>query len=277
MDLKVEKNGKTTLLSEIGLVVMNIDDSSPSYVAERRVVPGRSGVVNANGRYAEKTISVSGRFAVPTLKDFMYKKDELYGLLLDSEPFYITKMYPESDDVYQYELPGKQTGDIDLLSIPHLEWHYRWKVLNEQDINIVFIGKSSQGLKYDFKVEFVTAELPFGETIPKNVSVSNAGIDYKGTANLNQLEWPYLIELTTTESQSNFYLEINDRSFTYQHSAPLEVGAKLTIGGAETKLGLVNVNNRTNYEHFILKPGMNRIKTDFVGTIKLLNYVELYK
>lgn len=276
MDLKVDKNGNSTLLSDIGLAIIDIVDSSPSYVATRRIVPGRSGVVYAGGRYDDKTIRVSGRLTVPTLRSFMDKKDEVYGLLIDSDPFYITKMYPESDDLYGFELPGVNSGDIDLLNIDHKEWHYRWKVINEKDIDFNFLGKSDQGLRYEFVITFVTAELPFGETIPTDKIVSGV-IDYKGTARLNQLEWPYSIELTATGSQSSFYLDIGGRRFTYEHSAALPTGSKITINGAETKLGIVNVNSRTNYEHFILNPGPNTVDTNFIGTIKLLNYVELYK
>ena len=60
-------------------------------------------------------------------------------------------------------------------------------------IDYSFIGKSAAGLKYNISFELVTAELPFGETAPRDIVLSGGVIPYKGTAALSQLEVPYVV------------------------------------------------------------------------------------
>lgn len=280
MDLLVQKSDQSFKFSEIGLRIIDIDDSSASLEVDSRTVKGRSGKIFAGSRFGTKKIKVSGRFTVPSIQLFMDKKDIVNGLLVDSEPFYITKMYPTNENIYDFELPGKKSGDLDLLNQPHTAWKYRWKVhiTSEPDYN--FIGKTSLGLKYNFTVTFETSELPFGETMPKTASSVGGTLSYAGTAPFSQLEYPWTVELTSSGGQSSFYLEVDGRRWTYQHSAPLNSGDVIVMSGISTTLNKVNVTARTNHEYFILKPKITKsikVNTDFLGTIKFLNFMELYK
>lgn len=280
MDLLVQKSDQSFKFSEIGLRIIDIDDSSSSLDVDSRTVKGRSGKIFAGSRFGTKKIKVSGRFTVPSIQLFMDKKDIVNGLLVDSEPFYITKMYPTNENIYDFELPGKKSGDLDLLNQPHTAWKYRWKVhiTSEPDYN--FIGKTSLGLKYNFTMTFETSELPFGETIPKTASSVGGNLSYAGTAPFSQLEYPWTVELTSSGGQSSFYLEVDGRRWTYQHSAPLNSGDVIVMSGIATTLNKINVTARTNHEYFILKPKITKsikVNTDFLGTIKFLNFMELYK
>lgn len=280
MDLLVQKSDQSFKFSEIGLRIIDIDDSSSSLEVDSRTVKGRSGKIFAGSRFGTKKIKVSGRFTVPSIQLFMDKKDIVNGLLVDSEPFYITKMYPTNENIYDFELPGKKSGDLDLLNQPHTAWKYRWKVhiTSEPDYN--FIGKTSLGLKYNFTMTFETSELPFGETIPKTASSVGGNLSYAGTAPFSQLEYPWTVELTSSGGQSSFYLEVDGRRWTYQHSAPLNSGDVIVMSGIATTLNKINVTARTNHEYFILKPKITKsikVNTDFLGTIKFLNFMELYK
>lgn len=280
MDLLIQKTDQSVKLSDIGLRVIDLKDSSATLELDSRTVKGRNGNILASARYATKTVKVSGRITVASIQAFMTKKDDVNGLLVDSEPFYITKMYPTKEKLYEFELPGVKTGDLDLLNQAHTAWHYRWKVIVSDEPSWSFIGKSAEGLKYDFSVTFETVELPFGETVPKDIAISNGSFPYKGTAPFSQLELPWTVELTSVGGQSSFYLEIDGRRWTYQHSAPLNNGDKIVISGIATTLNRINVTARTNYEYFVLKPKINKtisFKTDFQGSIKILNFQELYK
>ncbi|MCK1211106.1 hypothetical protein MXZ81_05830 [Streptococcus uberis] len=108
MDLLVQKSDQSFKFSEIGLRIIDIDDSSASLEVDSRTVKGRSGKIFAGSRFGTKKIKVSGRFTVPSIQLFMDKKDIVNGLLVDSEPFYITKMYPTNENIYDFELPGKK-------------------------------------------------------------------------------------------------------------------------------------------------------------------------
>lgn len=279
MDLLITKGTTSVKLSDYGFYNIDIDDSAPSVSLDKRSVTGRNGTVFGGTTFTAKTIKVTGRVAVATIQDFMAKKDDINGLLLDDEPFYITKMYPNNAEFYNFQIPGQTTGDLDLIGQEHTAWHYRWKVTASEP-TFSFVGNSGQGLKYDFSINFITAELPYGETTPKTVTLANNQIAYAGTAKLSQLEVPFVVELTATGNQSNFYLKIGDNRFTYSQSGNISAGDIFKISGIETTKNLENVNARTNYAYFVIKPSPTKkvsYKTDFKGTIKILNFKELYK
>lgn len=285
MDLLIEKDGQVRRLSELGLYNITVDDSSPAVDISTRTVKGRNGRIFDGLTYTEKTIEVKARLTVPTMEAFFDKKDELNRYVLGDDGFYITKMHPERDDLYEFELAGQTTGELNLGTIPHIAWKYRYKVVNNGSVEYEFIGKSSAGLKYNVSFGFVTAELPYGETVPKDLTLSTNTFDYAGTATLSQLEVPFIVELTANSQQTNFFLEIDERRFTYNHTqTPIQAGDKIKLMGIETRLytGSIgdNVNNRTNFEYFVIKPKANKKiswSTNFKGTIKIIGFKELYK
>lgn len=285
MDLLIEKDGQARKLSELGLYNITVDDSSPAVDISTRMVKGRNGRIFDGLTYTEKIIEVKARLTVATMEAFFEKKDELSRYVLGDDGFYITKMHPERDDLYEFELAGQTTGELNLRTIPHRAWKYRYKVVNNGSVEYEFIGKSSAGLKYNVSFGFVTAELPYGETVPKDITLSTNTFDYAGTATLSQLEVPFIVELIANAQQTNFFLEIDGRRFTYNHvQTPIQSGNKLRLKGIETQLfnGSItdNVNNRTNFEYFVIKPKANKKipwSSNFKGTIKIIGFKELYK
>ena len=285
MDLLIEKDGQARRLSELGLYNIAVDDSSPAVDISTRMVKGRNGRIFDGLTYTEKTIEVKARLTVRRVEAFFDKKDELNRYVLGDDGFYITKMHPERDDLYEFELAGQTTGELNLGTIPHRAWKYRYKVVNNGSVEYEFIGKSSAGLKYNVSFGFVTSELPYGETVPKDITLSTNAFDYAGTATLSQLEVPFVVELTANAQQTNFFLEIDGRRFAYNHAqTPIQSGDKLKLKGIETQLFTgstgENVNNRTNFEYFVIKPKANKKipwSSNFKGTIKIIGFKELYK
>lgn len=279
MDLLITKGTASVKLSDYGFYNINIDDSAPEISLDKRSVTGRNGTVFGGATFTAKVIKVTGRVAVTNVQEFLSLKDDIFGLLLDDEPFYITKMYPNNADFYNFQVPGQTTGDLDLINQGHTAWHYRWKVTaNEPTFS--FVGNSGQGLKYDFSVVFTTAEMPYGETEAKDITLSGGNFAYAGTAKLSQLEVPFVVELTSTGGQSSFYLEIGNKRFTYTQSGNINAGAVFKITGIETTKDLVNVNAKTNYGYFVIEPNLTKTityKTNFNGAIKILGLRELYK
>lgn len=279
MDALITKDGVETRFSSIGLLVTDFQDSSPSIVSTKREVANRSGYLFSGAVHKEKTITVSGMFVTSDGFSLEEKKDEINGLISNDEPFYITKMLPITD-LYGFELPGQRSSDLNLLTIPHQSYKYRYKVIVEDAVSYTFLGYSNAGLRMKFSFNAITAELPFGETIPKTVSVTNK-IVYNGTAKCSQLEWPWVMELSSNSSQSgDISVKVGSRTFIYHAVTPLVSGDKLLLKGVETTLNARNINDKTNYEHFVLTPKSTKeiaITTNFKGTIRLLNFVELYK
>lgn len=208
MDLLITHANTETKLSQLGIYNIKIADSTPSVEVDRRTVKGRNGYIHDGITLRQKVIKVTGRLAVASLSTFMEKQDELSGWLYGDEPYFVTKMHPVQDDLYGFELPGAKTGDLNLLDIPHTAWKYRYKVHISNEIDYDFIGKSATGLKYNISFELVTAEMPFGETVPRDIVLAGGIIPYKGTATLSQLEVPYVVELTASTSQTNFFWKL---------------------------------------------------------------------
>ena len=279
MDLLITKGTTSVKLSDYSFYNINIDDSAPEISLDKRSVAGRNGTVFGGATFTAKVIKATGRVAVANVQGFLSMKDDIFGLLLDDEPFYITKMYPNNADFYDYQVPGQTAGDLDFVNQPHTAWHYRWKVTASEPI-FSFVGNSGQGLKYDFSVVFTTAEMPYGETEAKDITLSGGSFAYAGTAKLSQLEVPFVIEMTSTGNQSGFYIQIGDCRFTYSQTGDINAGDVFKITGIETTKNLANVNARTNYAYFAIKPSPTKkvsYKTNFNGTIKILNFKELYK
>lgn len=279
MDLLIEKGTTSVKLSDYGFYNIAIEESAPEISLDHRSVTGRNGMVFGGATFTTKQIKVTGRVSVATIQDFFAKQDDVRGLLLSDEPFYITKMYPNNADFYSFQTPGETTGELNITGQPHTPWHYRWKVISSSPV-FEFVGNSGQGLKYDFSVTFTTAEMPFGETKPKDITLSGGSFQYRGTANLSQLEVPYIVELTSSGGQSNFYLEIGKRRFEYTQSGNINSGDVFKITGIGTTKNLVNVNAKTNYGYFVIEPTPTKTvtyKTNFNGTIKILGFKELYK
>lgn len=285
MDLLIEKDGQSQKLSGLGLYNIAVDDSSPTVDISTRTVKGRNGRIFDGLTYAEKVIEVRARLSVPTMEAFFDKKDELTRYILGEDSFYITKMYPQRNELYEFETAGQTTGELEIANIQHNQWRYRYKVAGNERINYEFVGKSSAGLKYNISFSFVTVELPFGETVPKDLALSTNTFDYAGTAQLSQLEVPFVVELTASADNTDFFVEIDGRRFTYRHAeTPIRSGQKLLLRGIETVLASgtneTNVNNRTNFEYFVIRPKFNKKIpwfTNFRGTIKILGFKELYK
>lgn len=280
MDLLIEKESQATRLSDFGIYNIAIEDSAPLLSVSHRAVKGRSGYIYDGATFTTKTLKVKGRVTVSDVEGVLDKQDELNALLVVDEPFYVTKMYPENSDLFNFELPGESTGDLQLIGSPHKPWKYRFKVILDDTITYEFIGKSSQGLKYNLSFTLRTAELPFGETKPKDITLSGGSFAYGGTAKASQLEWPFIIELTPSGGQTNFYIEIDGRRFEFKQNSQLQNSDKLLLTGIATTLNGNYVNAKTNYEYFIFNPNPNKritYKTDFLGTIRILNFVELYK
>ena len=136
-----------------------------------------------------------------------------------------------------------------------------WNVISDGEIEYEFIGNSSAGLKYNLSFSFVTAGLPFAESPPQNLNLTTNNFSYFGTAPLSQLEVPFVVELTANADNTDFFLEIDGRRFTYRHvETPIRSGQKLLLRGIETVLvdgnREINVNNRTNFEYFVIRPNL---------------------
>ena len=281
IDLLFTKGNEEVRLSELGLQVNDVEATSPSLDVDFRTIKNRSGRISAGTQFIEKNINVTGTFYASGILLYEELLDQLNALLVDEDAYYITKMIPKNRDLYGYEEPSTTTGDINLLAIPHTPYKYRYKVFCEHGIEPSFLGSSAAGLLFRFSIYFTTAELPFGETDAKNITVTGSTIDYKGTAKNSQLEHPWILRMTADSIQpGTFTVKIQDRVFRHTSETSLAIGDIFLLKGIETTKNKKNVNAFTNYENFELQPTIskkNTFETTFKGKIELLNFKEFYK
>lgn len=279
MDVLIEREGYIRKsLSSLGILVHDFVDRSPSLEVTRRKIKNRTGYVFDKANHLEKHITITGSFTAKDIFMLESKKDEINGLISNDEPFYITKMLP-TQEIYDFELPG-QKAPFDLLNIPHSAYKYRYKVIMEEQIDYMFLGKSQQGLLMAVTINLVTADIPYGQTVPIDESFDTA-IVYSGTAKCSQLEYPWTLKMTATENQSgNFSVTVGKNTLTHASTAQIKKDDIFLLKGIETLHNGTNVNVKTNYAYFILDVFQDRLvnfETTFVGNFEILNKIEFYK
>lgn len=279
MDLLIEKEELTLQLSELDVLVTDVAVSIAKVESTRDSVNFRNGTVFRGAVHTEKSIVVSGYYYAKDEQDDQIKQDSLNGIFGESIPFFISRMF-SSTPLYSFERPGEISSlDLDKM-YQQTPYKYRWEVILDSDITYSFQGKSEKGLLYQFSIPFVTSDLPYGITRPKDEPLNENYIRYAGTAPCSQLEHPFILELTaTTKQNGNFSFTIGDQEFTYKSDGEINVGDVFALKGFEFLLNGVNINGKTNIQFFTLKPSRNKIipiKTNFKGEIILKNKVEFY-
>lgn len=280
MDLLIDNQGVKTKLSELGLFLIDFNDDSISIDRERVTIKNRSGYKPSRNLFRDKIIDVNAKLLASDLYSLEEIKDKLNALLMTQSSFYVTKLLPANKDLYQFETPGQKKG-FDLTKIQTKEYKYRYQVFLSNQINYEFIGKTDQGLLYDVSFSLVTDSLPFGQTKPINEVLTGNLINYSGTADCSQLEWPWYLKLTATESvPGQFYFSIGGQRFSYNSDVTIKANDVFLLKGYENTLNGLNINHKTNYQHFVLLTTTNNrltFTTNFKGKIELINKTELYK
>lgn len=279
IDALITKENEEFKLSDLDLEVLTFNVSAPFYELEYQTVKNRSGRVKSGGRFNKKEIEVSGYLTVKSYADYEKAKADIYAKIVDEKGYYLTQLIPISE-MYEYEQPGQKQGEISTLNVQHEAQEYRYRVINTGDVAFEFNGKTPTGLLYRFEFSFETIGMPFAETKPKNIKVTNS-IPYKGTAVNSQLESPWYLKLTATQAQKgDFYVQVGDKRFEHKSLTTINSGDEFQLRGVETWLNKTTINDYTNYEHFELEPSKNGqvlISTDFKGTIEVINLIEFYK
>ena len=276
MDLKIQKpNKESVMLSYFGLYKIEIDVGQIEPTIENRSIRGRSGFVHDRITYKSRRIKVNSRIRCSNMLDFENKRVELSGLLFD-EPYKISCMLPNKTELYGFEMPGETTGEFKLPELTELGYHW---IVTATSLEFEHKGTSKAGIIFDVEIEFQTTELPFGTTDKKRFNdIARVPPLIEGTADVSQLEQPFMVELIPNGSNTKFYIEIDGRRFIYEYTATPFSSGKMLLNGIETVLNGEVVNTRTNYQYFILKAGKNiSVKSDFKGTINLVDVQFLYK
>lgn len=279
MDLLIEKQGVKTKLSDFGLFLIDVVDDDFSIERDRQTLKNRNGYLPSKNYVRDKLIRVSAKLNVSSLQELETTKNNLNALLMSPEPIFIRKMLPIKKGFYDFELPGSKSN-FDLEEIETKELDYGYFVWLSNAIQYTFLGKKETGLLYNLVIEFTTDMLPYAQTKPINEVLSGGEISYKGNAECSQLEYLFYFKLTADQQKAgNFKLKVGSKEFIYKTPADIKSGDVFLLKGFENLLNGLNINNRTNYQYFVLEPSANdtiNYTTDFPGKIELINKVEFY-
>lgn len=283
MDLLIEKENIKIRMSSLGIFVKDINASNTSLELTRKKINGRNGNLFQGASYTEKKITVVGNYYVANELEDELMKDKLNGLFIDPIPYYITRMY-STNTQYGFELPGEKIG-FDLFSVEEQRpYHYRYRVLSDGDINYDFKGYSNKGLLYEVSFSFITADIPFGITVPQDINLANQNyIPYSGTVPCSQLEWPWVLKIKVKSSSGmTLSVTVGDLTFEYNGTKTIEAGDVFLLEGTSFTLNGLNINDLTNIQYFILKPTETNLIPFSISLdasdieVEILNKVDFY-
>jgi len=277
MDILIAARDGTTsaTLSSLGLRVINFEESPPSITRNNKSFDGRNGSIDYGGRHTSKTIKVSAYYYATNLTEDEAVQERVNGLLSGLDTYYLTQKLSDADQ-YGYERPGQKSGSI--ASPQDTESYKRFLVYRTDNSGPEFQGKSGAGLLSSWTFEFATAELPYGESKPKDVTVaSGQSVPYAGTAENSQLEQPFYFEVTASAaSTTGFKLTVDDQ--VWEVRTPVVAGDVYKIAGMSNFRGTQNINDDTNYGYFILKPKQpNKLACSIMARIVVKNLKNLYR
>lgn len=271
MDLLIEKGDSRTYLSQLKVLVTKFEEGAPAITRNSTQIQGRNGNVDFGGWHTSKEIEVEGFYRADDLDEETTLRERLYALLSDTDGFYITEMQGELTP--DFERPGENEGNLyeQLTTRPS---HKRFFVY-AKSIEPELQGNVGGAVLYKLTMTFTTMKLPYGESVPRNLSINDGIIPYAGTVTCSQLEQGFVVEFTAKEGGYGLKVNINGAEFTYGEQ--VYAGDVLKLSGYEyTKNGL-SVVRTTNKVYFKLLPGItNTISSSIAGKIRILNFQNLY-
>lgn len=271
MDLLIEKGDKRTYLSRYKVITTSFEESSPSVKRNNTQIQYRNGNVDFGGWNEEKAIDYIGYYRADDLEDEEYLRERIYALLSDSEGYYITQL--KNDDDNSFERPGENTGDY-FDKQANRPSHKRFYVY-ASSLESELVGSYGGHVLYKISATFTTMKLPYGESVPRDLSINNGIIPYAGTVTCSQLEQGFAIEFTAKEAGSSLAIDLNGAELTYSGSIVSDDVFKLS-GYEYTKNG-ISIVKATNKAYFKFLPSVtNKISSSVKGTIRILGFQDLY-
>lgn len=271
MDLLIEKDDKRTYLSRYKVITTSFEESAPSVNRNNTQIQYRNGNVDFGGWNKSKTIDYVGYYRADDLEDEEYLRERIYALLSDPEGYYITQLKNDNDN--SFERPGETSGDYfdKQVNRPSHKRFYVYASSLESEL----VGSYGGRVLYKISATFATMKLPYGESVPRDLTIVNEIVPYAGTVPCNQLEQGFTVEFTAKESGSSLAIDLNGTELTYSGSIVSDDVFKLS--GYEYTKNDISIVKDTNKAYFKLLPGVaNKISSSLAGEIRILDYQDLY-
>lgn len=272
MDLLIEKiDGSRVLLSQYEVLVTEFEEGAPVVERNTTQLEQRNGSIDFGGWHKSKTINISGYYRAKSQDDEEALREKLFAVLCDPDGYYIMQLKASVYD--DYERPGQRAGDY-FDRINNSASHKRFLVYTEEP-EIEFVGASNGTLLYKLSVEFTTMKLPYGETVPINITIMNGYIPYIGTVPCNQLEQQFVVQFTAKANANSLKITVNDVELSY--SGTVKIGDVFKFSGFSYTQNGINIVAKTNKQYFELLPNIaNIVSASVTGNVELLNFQSLF-
>lgn len=167
MDLLVEKGNNKTYLSQLGFLVTSFEEGAPTIARNSTNIQGRSGSVDFGGWHESKKVKLEGFYRAEDQYEEETLKERLFALLSDPEGIYITEMRGEIGQ--GFERPGETEGEVyeHMMTRPSHKRFYVYTSSVENELQ----GNVGGTVLYKMSVEFTTLNLPYGESVPRDLDV----------------------------------------------------------------------------------------------------------
>jgi len=235
MDVEITKlSGESFRLSEYDVYARDFIVESIEVIPNYSAVDGRNGRVDNGATYGGRGISVPFLYKAADMHDVALLRDELSGLTVDREPFYVRELRR-----LKYH-PGHVYGD---------ESEYGDRLIGGKRylVRAASTFDVEQTALYGFgDLSFETTELPFAESVGTTADIEQYGIsDERGI-------WGFGMGLIS-----------DDESLKYTHTAysfriynagnvsvcPFERDIKITVKGAASGYKLTNMTTGESFEY----------------------------
>ncbi|WP_324728775.1 phage tail domain-containing protein [Lysinibacillus fusiformis] len=244
MDTLIEySTGATLSLVQEGYITQDMLIRPIDQKASSVDVDGRPGVVRESVNHGSRVIILSVMFLATDELDFALRRDKLFSIFSDLEPFYIYEGRPTyKTSTYEFELPGQTWGENQQLptDIEMLKGK-RYKVIRT-NMNEV----EQNGLIGKVDIEFETYQLPYAES--PGTTLDERTFDKE--------IWQTGQGLVAVDPTTLKYVFQNESSFQVYNAGDVQLKTNLRdmlfeieFWGSSSNLSITNVTNGTQWQY----------------------------
>ncbi|WP_369378807.1 phage tail domain-containing protein [Lysinibacillus fusiformis] len=244
MDTLIEySTGATLSLVQEGYITQDMLIRPIDQKASSVDVDGRPGVVRETVNHGARVIILPVMYIASDELDFALRRDKLFSIFSDLEPFYIYEGRPTyKTSTYEFELPGQTWGENSQLpnNIEILKGK-RYKVIRT-NMNEV----EQNGLIGKVDIEFETYQLPYAES--PGTTLDERTFDKE--------IWQTGQGLMAVDPTTLKYIFQNETSFQVYNAGdvPLKTNLRdmlfeIEFWGSSTNLSITNVTNDTQWQY----------------------------
>lgn len=298
MDIELTKgNGTSFKLSDYGIVVKDFIVESMEIDDQYQDKENMHGRILLGSNYRKRKIVVPINFRVNKLSDIARVRDLLYGLVVDTEPFYIREMRKKERASYRFIEPIEsdyQEVTANGNPVQEQSIHDKDVFVDGKRYQVKLVGTLNPQQNDDsvnLEIEFETAEIPFGESLGTSLelernekkslwSIGNeipwdkldrtrkytfentAGnyIYYHGTANNDQFNLYQKVTIVIGEETKSFAWNLSYSELMTIKDVTLHPGDLIVYDGIRVFRNGVDISDKTNIANPKFRFGYNNFE-----------------